>query len=108
MRRLQGVLLIPLLALTLTQTASQGLAVSASPTVRVIPPQRQNNPDYAQSFDGSNVTNVSATTQSTSCYRPEVSALAYNDGPNNGYSGESACTSATTGQTLATTGESSR
>jgi len=104
MRRLQGVLLIPLLALTLTQTASQGLAVSASPTVRVIPQGRQNNSDYAQSFNGSHVTNVSATTQATSCYRPEVSAVAFNDGPNNGYSGESACTSATTGEDTGASG----
>ena len=39
------------------------------------------------------MTNVFATTQQTSCYRPEVSAAAYNDGPTYGlgYDGESDC-----------------
>jgi hypothetical protein len=43
---------------------------------------------------------VFATTQQTSCYTPEV-PYAVNDGPNDGYSGESACNgAATTGEDL--------
>jgi len=44
------------------------------------------------------VTNIFATTGRVSCYRPEVSAATFNDGPNDGYSGESACPGATTGE----------
>jgi hypothetical protein len=43
------------------------------------------------------VTNVSVTSQQVSCYRPEVAAP-FNDGPSLGYSGESACPGATTGE----------
>ena len=53
---------------------------------------------YAQSFQTNGVKNVYATTQ-TSCYRPEVPYTA-NAGPNDGFSGESACPAggATTGE----------
>ena len=51
---------------------------------------------YAQSFQANNVKNVFATTQ-TSCYRPEV-PYATNAGPNDGFSGETACPGANTGE----------
>jgi hypothetical protein len=63
------------------------------------PPQgTQSDTDYAKSFGDFGVTNVDATTQKVSCYRPEVDASAFNDGPNDGYSGVSACPGATTGE----------
>src|SRR5205085_1598142 len=45
------------------------------------------------------VTNVFATSQNgvVSCYRPEVQA-SFNDGPANGYTGETACPGANTGE----------
>jgi hypothetical protein len=66
-----------------------------------VPQGTQTDKAYTQSVQKSavTVTNVFATTQQTSCYRPEVSATAYNDGPALGYSGETACSGA------ATTGE---
>jgi len=51
---------------------------------------------YAQSFQANGVKNVYATTQ-TSCYRPEV-PYPTNAGPNDGFSGETACPGATTGE----------
>jgi hypothetical protein len=61
----------------------------------------QTDAAFAASFTSAGVTNVFATTQKVSCYRPEVAATdpVFNDGPNDGYSGESACSGA------ATTGE---
>src|SRR5260370_28047028 len=51
---------------------------------------------YAQRFQSNGVTNVYAPTQ-TSCYRPEV-PYTTNAGPNDGFSGETACPGATTGE----------
>ncbi|MFL5663596.1 MAG: sialidase family protein [Ktedonobacteraceae bacterium] len=63
-----------------------------------IPQGTQTNTAYASSFISSNVTNVVATTQKISCYTPEV-PYAINDGPNDGYSGQSVCGgTATTGE----------
>src|SRR2546428_3063126 len=54
---------------------------------------------YAQSYAANGVTNVFATTQRVSCYRPEV-PVAVNAGPNDGFSGETACPGATTGEDI--------
>ena len=54
---------------------------------------------YAQSYGANGVTNVFATTQRVSCYRPEV-PFAVNAGPNDGFSGETACPGATTGEDI--------
>lgn len=62
-----------------------------------VPQGTQTDKSYAQSVQRANVSNVFATTQRVSCYRPEVAAP-YNDGPALGYSGESACPGATTGE----------
>src|SRR5437870_2937217 len=67
-----------------------------------VPQGTQSDAAYASSFAANNVTNVFATTQRVSCYRPEVPAP-YNDGPNDGYTGESSCPGATTGEDIGTT-----
>jgi hypothetical protein len=75
-------------------------AVTAGPGVGQLPQGTQSDTDYANSFAANKVTNVFATTQQTSCYTPEV-PYAANDGPNDGYSGESDCNdAATTGEKL--------
>ena len=73
-------------------------SASLDPGVGNIPQGTQTNVAYAESGASSGVSNTFATTQQTSCYRPEVSAALFNDGPNDGYSGESACTGTTTGE----------
>src|SRR5438445_13156581 len=49
---------------------------------------------YAQSYGANGGTNVFATTQRVSCYRPEV-PFAVNGVPNDGFSGDTACRGAT-------------
>ena len=83
--------------------ASLAVAGGASPTsldpgVGNVPQGTQTDKAYAQSGQRAGVTNVDATAQQTSCYRPEDSAAAWNDGPALGYSGQSACPGATTGE----------
>jgi hypothetical protein len=63
-----------------------------------VPQGRQSDQSYAQSFVKSGVSSQTVTSQQVSCYRPEVSATAFNNGPNDGYSGESPCPGATTGE----------
>ena len=63
----------------------------------------QSDSAYAGSGAAHGVTNVYATTQS-SCYRPEVPFTA-NAGPNDGYTGETACTGATTGEDTGAAGQ---
>jgi hypothetical protein len=76
-----------------------GRAASVDAGVGNIPQDTQSNAAYAASFASAGVSNVFATTQKVSCYRPEVSAAAFNDGPTDGYTGETACAgSATTGE----------
>jgi len=85
-----AIALIVALAASPANTNSSSGAASAAQ-------QTQRDRDYAKSFGGSGVTNVSATTQATSCYTPEdpyFRSLA----PANGYTGMSACTGATTGE----------
>ena len=65
-----------------------------------IPQGTQSNSAYAASSGG--IANVFATTQQTSCYRPEVDAP-FNLGPALGYSGETACSGATTGEDTGST-----
>jgi hypothetical protein len=64
------------------------------------PPQgTQTNDAYIASFAANKVKNVFATTQRTSCYTPEVQYLTSNT-PNNGYTGMTPCTGATTGEDI--------
>lgn len=91
-----GLHLISLLALL-------ALVVATPVTAQSGPPQgTQTDAAFAASYKANNVTNVSATTQRTSCYAPEV---AYFDslGPDRGYldGGMSPCNgAATTGEEL--------
>lgn len=85
-------------------------AIPAQASVRAgvgnIPQLTQTDKAYANSYQAHQVSNVFATTTKTSCYRPEVSATAFNlgtplpNGPNDGYTGETVCpsTGATTGE----------
>jgi hypothetical protein len=86
-----------LLAVPIVLTFAAGASPASAAVdlgVGVVPQGTQLDAAYARSFAKNGVTNVFATTQKTSCYTPEVSATAFNDGPNNGYSGESACNGA--------------
>jgi hypothetical protein len=68
--------------------------------VGIVPQGTQRDTDYANSATANHVKNVFATSQLTSCYRPEV-PYAGNLGPTagDGYSGETACgNAATTGE----------
>ena len=66
--------------------------------VAMIPQGMQSNDSYAGSNAANHVTNVDATSGLVSCYSPEVPASIFNDGPNDGYSGEEKCPGATTGE----------
>src|SRR5438045_2185905 len=68
---------------------------SASSGVAPVPQGTQSNDAYAASFAANTVANVSATTQKTSCYTPEVPYFT-SDGPNDGYTGMTACRRAST------------
>jgi hypothetical protein len=61
-----------------------------------IPQGTQTNTSYVRSFQKYGVTNVSATTQRVSCYRPEVPFFTV--GTAEGYTGMTACPGATTGE----------
>lgn len=92
--RVRGLLVLVALVLA----ASLGGASRATSTgVGSVPQGPQTDKAYAQSVQSAHVSNVFATTQRVSCYRPEVAAP-YNNGPALGYSGESACPGATTGE----------
>src|SRR5215469_9827978 len=73
-------------------------AAAADSGVGNVPQGTQSDQSYAQSFAKLGVSDQFVTDQQVSCYRPEVSATAFNNGPNDGYSGESACPGATTGE----------
>src|SRR6266567_1184273 len=62
----------------------------------------QSDTVYASSFQADHVTNTFVTSRAVSCYRPEVPYLV-SDGPTDGYSGESVCSGATTGENIGTT-----
>jgi hypothetical protein len=74
-------------------------AGAVDPGVGSVPQGTQTDASYAASFAANHVTNTFATTQRVSCYTPEV-PFAVSNGPNDGYTGESACPGATTGEDL--------
>lgn len=85
-------------------TVAPSVARGASAGVGVVPQGYQSDAAYANSFATNMVSNVFATTQRVSCYRPEV-PYALNDGPADGYSGESPCAgAATTGEDTGASG----
>jgi hypothetical protein len=104
--RVRGLFVVAGLAAAVTLVAASGASsrteASGPPAlgagVGVVPQGTQTDKAYAQSFQKRGVTNVFATTQRISCYRPEVSATAWNDDPALGYTGESACPGANTGE----------
>lgn len=80
--------------------SSVPVAVAAASGVGNVPQGLQTNSSYAGSFAAKHVSNVTVTSQQVSCYLPEVPYFA-NDGPNDGYTGMSACNgAATTGENL--------
>jgi len=79
-------------------SSSQGAASALDPGVGNVPQGNQTDKAYTASYQKAGVTNVDVTAQQVSCYRPEVDASAFNDGPANGYSGVSPCPGATTGE----------
>ncbi len=97
-----AVTLLTLLAFisAFAQASAQTSKAGTGPGIGDIPQGTQTDTAYANSFTAHSVTNVDATTQKTSCYTPEVPYFV-NDGPNDGYSGESACNgAANTGENL--------
>src|SRR5437667_7112158 len=93
--KIRGVLVLATLVLV-AGAAGGGSARSSSldPGVGNVPQGTQADATYAASVTA---TNVFATTQKTSCYRPEVQAP-FNDGPDNGDTGETPCPGANTGE----------
>jgi hypothetical protein len=85
-------------------SAASAAATSSAldPGVGVVPQGTQSDSQFSASYAADHVSNVLATTAQTSCYRPEVGYFA-NIGPNDGYSGMSSCTGATTGEDIGTT-----
>ena len=86
------------LAVPATLAAAAAPAAQAGSGVGVVPQGTQSNASYAASFAAAQVMNTDATSGQVSCYRPEVPYFA-SDGPNDGYTGMSACppAGATTG-----------
>lgn len=87
-------------ALFVTLAAAPASVISAAgadPGIGNVPQGTQSDAAYAGSFRAGKVSNVFVTSQQVSCYRPEVPVLA-NNGPNDGYTGESPCPGATTGE----------
>jgi len=73
------------------------------PGVGIVPQGLQSNDAYRASYKIHGVTNVFVTSQQVSCFRPEVPSLFYN-GPNDGYTGLTACPGATTGEDIGAAG----
>src|SRR5258708_4073924 len=94
-----AVTLLTLLALVSTFTFTHTHVAAAGSGVGNIPQGTQLDTAYTNSFATHNVMNVFATTKQISCYTPEV-PYAVSNGPNDGYSGESTCPGATTGENL--------
>ena len=89
--------ILPLAVPAALVATSVPAAAQAGPGVGVVPQGQQSDASYAASFAAAKVTNVDATSGQVSCYRPEVPYFV-SDGPNDGYTGMSACPGATTGE----------
>jgi hypothetical protein len=89
---------VVLLSLSLAPvSAISATTPGPDPGIGNVPQGLQSNQDYSRSFGTHAVTNIFVTSLQVSCYRPEV-PLAANNGPNDGYTGESSCPGATTGE----------
>ena len=99
MRRVQlASLLVPVI---LAIASGPAPAAATGAVVGNVPQRTQSDWAYAGSFAKNGVTNVFATTQQTSCYRPEVPFLTV--GEARGYTGMTACPGATTGEDIGLT-----
>jgi hypothetical protein len=89
-----------LVLLNLALTPASAISATApglDPGVGNVPQGLQPDLAYSRSFSSHSVTNIFVTSRQVSCYRPEV-PLAANNGPNDGYTGESSCPGAATGE----------
>jgi len=77
----------------------------SDPGIGIVPQGRQADWAYAASYSAHQVSNLFVTSQQVSCYRPEVPTTAFNNGPNDGYTGETPCpvTGAATGEDIGRT-----
>jgi hypothetical protein len=102
---LAALLTLPLAVPAALVATSAPAAAQTGPGVGVVPQGVQSDTTYAASFAKAEVTNVDATSGQVSCYRPEVPYFV-SDGPNDGYTGMSACPSsgATTGEDTGASG----
>ncbi len=82
-------------------SASSATTPAPDPGIGNVPQELQTDTAYSRSYAANLVTNVFVTSRQVSCYRPEV-PLAANNGPNDGYTGESSCPGATTGENTGT------
>src|SRR2546429_7401555 len=99
MRRVQlASLLVPVI---LAIASGPAPAAATGAVVGNVPQRTQSDWAYAGSFGKNGVTNVFATTQQTSCYRPEVPFFTV--GEARGYTGMTACPGATTKEDIGTT-----
>ena len=94
-----GIPLASIIAFAVLPAQASGVA-----GVGNVPQGTQANTAYQASYQVNHVTNIDATTQKVSCYRPEVPLFTSN-GPNDGYTGMQPCTGATTGENTGSTAE---
>ena len=87
--------LIALAALVAVASSVGGTSAATTSGVGNVPQGTQSDNAYRASVSSAN---IFVTAQQTSCYRPEVSAAAFNNGPSLGYDGETPCPGATTGE----------
>ena len=92
---------IALFALAPAQTLA-ATPPGLDPGVGNVPQGLQADAAYAGSYLSHQVTNVFVTSRQVSCYRPEVPSP-FNNGPNDGYTGETPCPGATTGENIGAT-----
>ncbi len=83
-------------------TIASTAAPPPDPGIGNVPQHLQADAAYASSFQSRGVTNVFVTSRQVSCFRPEVPSP-FNNGPNDGYTGLTACPGATTGEDTGTT-----
>jgi hypothetical protein len=87
--------LLVLAALVAVASSFGGTSAATTSGVGNVPQGTQSDAAYRASVSSAN---VFVTAQQTSCYRPEVSAAVFNNGPARGYDGETPCPGATTGE----------
>lgn len=102
-RRIATTLAAALFVTLAVAPASVTSAAGADPGIGNVPQGPQGDGAYSASYAARSVSNQFVTSQRVSCYRPEVPVSA-NNGPNDGYTGESPCPGATTGEDTGASG----